>query len=193
MATEGEDSLAPIPVKREHVTDVVLSLGANLGDRFEALTRGIDIVCRDPAVEPVAVSAVYETDPVGGPEQPDYLNAVLRISTTLEPIEVLALAQLAELELARERSIRWGPRTLDVDVINYGDVTSSRETLILPHPRAAQRAFVLLPLADVAPDVILAGQKESVMELLARLDPADRHGVRVRTDLRLQTPDGPTL
>lgn len=193
MAAESDDSLVPAGANHDQAIDVVLGLGANLGDRLEALALGIDIVCRDPAVELVAISAVYETEPVGGPEQPDFLNAVLRISTTLEPIEVLALAQLAELELARERSTRWGPRTLDVDVINYGEVTSNHEALTLPHPRAAQRAFVLLPLAEVAPDVILAGMSETVAVLVDRLDPADRQGVRVRTDLRLQSLEGPTL
>jgi len=193
MAARSDDSLAPPAGRGDHVTDVTLGFGANLGDRLASLQQRIDIVCRDPAVEPIAVSSVYETDPVGGPEQPDFLNAVLRIRTTLDPIEVLALAQLAEVELARERSIRWGPRTLDVDIINYGDVTSDREALTLPHPRATQRAFVLLPLAEVAPDAILAGMAEPVAVLLDRVDPEDRHGVRVRTDLRLQCPMGPTL
>jgi len=173
--------------------NVILGLGANLGDRLAALQRGIDLICRDPAVEPIAVSSVYESHPVGGPEQPDFFNAALNIRTSLEPVEVLALGQLAEIDLARERSIRWGPRTLDVDLINYGDVVSERQSLILPHPHAAQRAFVLLPVAEIAPTAVFAGMSESVTQLRDSLDAAARQGVWVRADLRLHCPDGPTL
>lgn len=164
---------------------VALGLGANLGDRLAALQRGVDVICRDPAVAPIAVSAVYETDPVGGPEQPDYLNAVLLISTTLAPVEVLALSHLAEQELHRTREVRWGARTLDVDVINYGDIVSGDPLLTLPHPRAAERAFVLVPLVDVDPTLALAGAARSCGQLLAELPQEDIDGVRRRDDVRL--------
>ena len=136
---QAGDDLVPATV------DVALSLGANLGDRLAALQRAIDVVTQDPAVEAVAVSAVYETDPVGGPEQPDYLNAVLKVRTSSGPDRGLALAHLAEQDLHRTREVRWGARTLDVDVINYGDVVSDDPVLTLPHPRAVERAFVLVP------------------------------------------------
>ncbi len=167
---------------------VALGLGANLGDRLAALQHAIDIVCADRAVVPIGVSAVFETDPVGGPAQPDYLNAVLIISTTLEPVEVLALAALAEADLDRVRDVRWGARTLDVDVISYGDVISEDPLLTLPHPRAAQRAFVLVPLTDVAPDISLAGLSATTEQLLAQCSAEDVAGVRRRSDLRLEIP-----
>ncbi|MFA7267653.1 MAG: 2-amino-4-hydroxy-6-hydroxymethyldihydropteridine diphosphokinase [Candidatus Nanopelagicales bacterium] len=164
---------------------VALGLGANLGDRLAALQRGIDVVCADPAVEPIAVSAVYETDPVGGPEQPEYLNAVLLISTTLVPIEVLALAGIAEQELQRVRDVRWGARTLDVDVLTYGEVVSDDPVLTLPHPRAAQRAFVLVPLCDVDPELTLPGGTATAAELLAQCPAENVAGVRQRSDFAL--------
>lgn len=165
--------------------EVALSLGANLGERLAALQRAIDVITADPAVQAVSVSAVYETDPVGGPEQPDYLNAVLLIRTTLVPVEVLALAHLAEQDLHRTREVRWGARTLDVDVINYGDIVSDDPALTLPHPRAAERAFVLIPLLDAAGDAGLAGIPTPASKLLAALPTADVAGVRRREDLAL--------
>ena len=139
------------------------------------------------------MSPVYDSDPVGGPEQPDFLNAVLLIRTTLAPLEVLALGQVGERELARERSIRWGPRTLDVDVLSYGSVISDDTILTLPPPRAAERAFVLVPLNDVAPDLTLAGMSVPISRLVDLLSDRDRREVRVRTDLRLQLADGSAL
>jgi len=176
---QAGDDLVPTTV------DVALSLGANLGDRLAALQRAIDVITQDPAVEAVAVSAVYETDPVGGPEHPDYLNAVLTVRTSLVPIEVLALAHLAEQDLHRTREVRWGARTLDVDVINYGDVVSDDPVLTLPHPRAVERAFVLVPLLDADPQATLAGTATPVPDLLAALPLEDAAGVRKREDLIL--------
>lgn len=173
-----------VPVDLPAVT-VALGFGANLGDRLGALQRGIDVVCADPAVQPLSVSSVYETDPVGGPEQPDYLNAVLLISTTLVPIEVLALAGIAEQELERVRDVRWGARTLDVDVLTYGDVTSDDPVLTLPHPRVAERAFVLVPLCDVDPELRLPGKTSTAAQLLAQCPAEDIAGVRLRGDLHL--------
>lgn len=176
----------------EPTRQVVLGLGANLGDRIAALQAAIDVICADPQVVATAVSRVYETDPVGGPEQPDYFNAVLVVESTLPPVEVLALAQLAETHLHRERLERWGPRTLDVDVLNIDGVTSDDPTLTLPHPRAAQRAFVLVPLSDVAPALVMAGQARTVESLCADLPAADRAGVRLRADLALAIPPAGT-
>jgi 2-amino-4-hydroxy-6-hydroxymethyldihydropteridine diphosphokinase len=184
--TDPQAGDAAVPV----TVDVALSLGANLGDRLVALQCAIDVIARDPAVEAVAVSAVYETDPVGGPEQPDYLNAVLLIRTSLVPIEVLALAHLAEQDLHRTREVRWGARTLDVDVINYGDVVSDDPVLTLPHPRAAERAFVLIPLLDVDPHATLAGIATPASGLVAGLPSEDADGVRKREDLVLTIDTG---
>jgi 2-amino-4-hydroxy-6-hydroxymethyldihydropteridine diphosphokinase len=176
------------------VTQVALGLGANLGDRLEALQAAIDVFARDPAVDLAAVSSVYETDPVGGPDQPQFLNAVLLIETSLSPVEVLALAHLAESELARVRDVRWGPRTLDVDILNYGQVERDEDVLTLPHPRAAQRGFVLVPLVEVAPDLQLAGQSQRVRELVEQLPSAEIGGVRRLDGVTLALADsGPTL
>jgi 2-amino-4-hydroxy-6-hydroxymethyldihydropteridine diphosphokinase len=153
---------------------VVLALGSNLGDRRDILQGCVDAIAAIPEVQVMAVSPVYETAPVGGPPQPDYLNAVLIARTTL-PSRAL-LDRLHEIEAAfdRERSVRWGPRTLDIDIITVGGEVSDDPDLTLPHPRAHERAFVLAPWHDVDPDAVLPGHG-SVAALLAV---ADRSGIR---------------
>jgi 2-amino-4-hydroxy-6-hydroxymethyldihydropteridine diphosphokinase len=137
---------------------VVLALGSNLGNRLANLQGGVDALCAEPGLEDVAVSPVYETAPVGGPAQPDYLNAVLTASTALPARAVLDRARAAEAALRRVRGQRWGPRTLDVDVIVYADVISADPELTLPHPRAHERAFVLAPWHDLDPDAAIPGR-----------------------------------
>lgn len=141
---------------------VALSLGANLGDRIAALQYAVEVLAG--LGEVVAVSDVYETDPIGGPEQPDYYNAVVVVQTRASPDEVLAAAHRAEQGRGRTREIRWGARTLDVDVLAYGDLVSDDPDLTLPHPRAVQRAFVLVPWAQIDPDFVLPDGR-SVREL----------------------------
>jgi 2-amino-4-hydroxy-6-hydroxymethyldihydropteridine diphosphokinase len=127
-----------------------LALGSNLGDRWALLRRGVAGL---PDV--VAVSPVYETDPVGGPDdQGAYLNLVVELDTDLSPRELLAAAQRAEAGAQRVRTERWGPRTLDVDVLLVGDEVVDEPDLVVPHPRMWERAFVLVPLADLAPDLV---------------------------------------
>lgn len=145
-----------------------LGLGSNLGDRGSHLERALEVFRSTPQVEVVGVSPFVESDPVGGPEQPDYLNAVVVIDTTLSPESLLALAQRCEREAQRERAERWGPRTLDVDVLAYGDVSRDAPELTLPHPRATDRAFVLLPWAKVDPHFVVAGR--SVAQWAADID-----------------------
>jgi 2-amino-4-hydroxy-6-hydroxymethyldihydropteridine diphosphokinase len=149
---------------------VVLALGSNLGDRLASLQRAVDLLCAGD-LRCVAVSGVYQTAPVGGPPQDDYLNAVLVARTTLPAREVLHRAQAAEAALGRVRTVRWGPRTLDVDVIAYGDEISADPDLTLPHPRARERAFVLAPWLDADPGATLPGHGP-VAGLLAGLGPA---------------------
>ncbi len=175
------------------VARVALGLGANLGDRRQSLQTAIDVIVRDPAVRAIAVSPLVETDPVGGPDQPDYLNAVLIIETTLPPIEVLALAQLAEAECGRTRDVRWGARTLDVDVLDYEDILSSDPALILPHPRARERGFVLVPWAGADPDYVISGTTIRVADALTALGDAGTEGIRQREDLFLTLPEGHTV
>jgi 2-amino-4-hydroxy-6-hydroxymethyldihydropteridine diphosphokinase len=163
---------------------VVLALGSNLGDRLANLQGGVDALCAGPGLDDVAVSPVYETAPAGGPAQPDYLNAVLVAATTLPAREVLRRAQAAESARQRVRGQRWGPRTLDVDVIVYGDEVSDDPELTLPHPRAHERAFVLAPWHDVDPGAVLPGQGR-VACLLAAVGTA---GARLCPDARLWPP-----
>lgn len=129
-----------------------LGLGSNLGDRAGYLRRAVAALRVASEVTVVAVSRVYETDPVGGPEQGAYLNAVVAIDTTLAPPALLDLAHDLENAARRVRAERWGPRTLDVDVLLYGDATIDTPDLTVPHPRLWERGFVLAPLRDVAPD-----------------------------------------
>lgn len=130
------------------LTTSYVALGSNLGDRRATLRSAILSL---PGVR--AVSGVYETDPVGGPgEQGRYLNMVAELETRLDPYELLAVCRRTELAAGRERLVRWGPRTLDVDVLLYGDVSIDSEELTIPHPRMWERRFVLAPLADIAPN-----------------------------------------
>lgn len=161
---------------------VALGLGANLGDRVAALQRAVDLLA--PRLAGAVVSSVYETAPVGGPAQPDYANAVLVGDSDAEPREVLAWAQEAERAAHRTREVRWGPRTLDVDVLAVGDVVSENPGLTLPHPRAHERAFVLVPWAEADPGAVLPDGR-SVAALAAALDPGP-DGVRRRDDVHLE-------
>ncbi|HEX6930544.1 MAG TPA: 2-amino-4-hydroxy-6-hydroxymethyldihydropteridine diphosphokinase [Streptosporangiaceae bacterium] len=139
------------------VRQVVLALGSNLGDRLATIQAGIDDLAAAPGLDLRAVSAVFETSPVGGPDQPDYLNAVLLAVSALPGLEILRCTQAAERAQGRTRTVRWGPRTLDIDIIAIDDEISDDPALTLPHPRAHERAFVLLPWHDVDPGATLPG------------------------------------
>lgn len=129
-----------------------LALGSNLGDRAATLQQAVDGLGAAAGVHVVDVSKVYETDPVG-PAQPDYLNAVVAVDTDLDARGLLELAQRLERDAGRVRGERWGPRTLDVDVLLVGNDRIDEPDLVVPHPRMWEREFVLAPLADVAPDL----------------------------------------
>ena len=163
---------------------MVLSLGSNLGDRLENLQGAVDALADTPGLAMLAVSPVYETDPVGGPEQPDYLNAVVVAEGELSPRTLLERALAIENAFDRVRDVRWGPRTLDVDVVAVGDLVVDDPDLQVPHPRAAERAFVLVPWLDVDAAAELPGAGP-VAALVERV-PVD--GVRRRDDLDLVVP-----
>ena len=131
-----------------------LALGSNLGDRARHLQTAVDSLAVVAKVAVVAASSVYETDPVGGPDQGRFLNAVVAIDTELTPQELLTVAQGLEHDAARVRVEHWGPRTLDVDVLLVGDLVVAEPDLVVPHPRMGERGFVLAPLHDVAPDLV---------------------------------------
>jgi 2-amino-4-hydroxy-6-hydroxymethyldihydropteridine diphosphokinase len=140
---------------------------------LENLQAAIDGLAAADDVDVVAVSSVFETDPVGGPEQPEFLNAVVAVDTSLSPHDLLAVGQRLESDADRVRAERWGPRTLDVDVLLIGDEEVHTPDLEVPHPRMWARGFVLAPLAEIAPDLVP--------------DARDWPGVR-RTDLSLRVP-----
>jgi dihydroneopterin aldolase/2-amino-4-hydroxy-6-hydroxymethyldihydropteridine diphosphokinase len=162
---------------------VVLALGANLGDPVRALTDAVAALAQTSGVTVEAVSPRACTAPVGGPEQPAYVNAVVLARTELTPQSVLAVAHHVEQAAGRERLVRWGPRTLDVDVIQYGErpdtALSAEPALTLPHPRAHERAFVLWPWAQADPDAVLVladGTEAQVAALAAAA--GDRSGLQ---------------
>ncbi len=131
------------------MTEAVVALGANLGDPLETLRRAIDDLGRLGDV--VAVSPAYESAPIGGPEQERFINAVAIVDTAVEAESFLAALHELEAEHGRTREVRWGPRTLDLDLVAHGSRTSTEDELLLPHPRAGERAFVLRPLVDIRP------------------------------------------
>jgi 2-amino-4-hydroxy-6-hydroxymethyldihydropteridine diphosphokinase len=167
---------------------VVFSLGSNVGDRLANLQLGLDVL-HSSGLDLVAVSSVYESDPVGGVEQADYLNAVLLASSSLPPGDILALCAAAEAAAGRVRTQRWGPRTLDVDIIACGCVVSTDPELTLPHPRAHERAFVLVPWLELDSRATLPGWG-LVAGLLQTTPgvPTSPQGVRRRPELRLTLP-----
>ena len=164
---------------------VVLSLGSNLGDRMANLQGAVDALCDAPGLEPVALSPVYETAPVGGPQQEAFLNAIVVADTVLGPYALLERTQSAEEAFGRVREERWGPRTLDIDIIAFGGHVQNDSALTLPHPRAHERAFVLTPWADVDPDAAI-GERGAVRDLLAVVEGQELHR---RDDLVLRLPD----
>lgn len=169
----------------------MFGLGANLGDPADALQQAVNELCGQPGIIGIAVSDIYRTSPVGGPDQPDYLNAILIAAATLEPSDLLRAALAAEAHLKRTREVRWGPRTLDVDIIDVAGVVSTDPDLMLPHPRAHERAFVLVPWLAVEPDAVLSGRNTRVADLVAGL--SGQQSVSIWQGATLALPDAPTL
>jgi 2-amino-4-hydroxy-6-hydroxymethyldihydropteridine diphosphokinase len=128
-----------------------IGIGSNLGDRQAELVSGLAGLLAVPGVELDAVSSVYETDPVGYLDQPAFLNAVCSVRTALEPQDLLRAMQRLEADHHRQRRIPWGPRTLDLDLLLYGTIQLTTGDLLLPHPQMTERAFVLVPLGEIAP------------------------------------------
>jgi len=151
-----------------------LALGSNLGDRLETLQRAVELLDARPRIDVVRSSRVYETEPVG-PPQPAYLNAVVEVRTDLEPHELLKETQAVEDELGRVRAERWGPRTIDVDVLTFDERVIDEPELVVPHPRMHERGFVLIPLGELDPDPMLPGERK--LSTL-RLPPETMFGVR---------------
>jgi 2-amino-4-hydroxy-6-hydroxymethyldihydropteridine diphosphokinase len=144
----------------------VIALGANIGNPKEQMDLAVALLRE--ATEVSVVSSYYSTKPVGGPEQPDFLNAVCLLESELPALDLLSLLHGIEKSLGRERTEKWGPRTIDLDLIQYGSLLSKADELELPHPRAHERRFVLEPWHEIEPDAVLLTQGK-ISDLLAQL------------------------
>lgn len=162
---------------------VYLGLGSNLGDRRQNLIAALDRL--PPEVLVKAVSSLYETDPVGPQDQQDFYNAVCRASTSLEPRQLLAHVKQVERDVGRTEGPRWGPRVIDIDILLCGDVMVDEPALHVPHRELAERAFVLVPLAELAADVRHPAGGGTIAELLASVDAS---GVRLLADAGWERP-----
>lgn len=153
------------------IVEATLGFGGNLGDPVAAFAAALSRLRAHAAVEVKAVSSVWRTAPWGKLDQPEFRNMAALIGTTLSAEDLLALCLAIERESGRERRERWGPRTLDIDILTYGSETIDRPGLQVPHPRIAERAFVLAPLAEIAPAIMIGDQK--VAALLAAIASQD--------------------
>lgn len=156
-----------------------LGLGANLGDRAEAIAAALRGLHQPPALEVTRRSSLYETAPVGVTDQPDFLNAVAEVRTTLTPQELLTRVLQLEQQMGRARTQRWGPRVIDIDILLYGDCILAGPELTLPHPRMMGRAFVLRPLAEIAPDALFADGETAQKKLQSLTESGNNTGVRL--------------
>jgi len=152
------------------MAEALIALGGNVGDVRDTLDRAIAAFCDGAAVRLLARSSDYRTPPVGVTDQPPFINCAIVAATELPPTALLARAQSVEVEFGRNRSKEqhWGPRTIDIDLIAYDDLAMTTSELTLPHPRALERAFVLLPLADLVPERRISGLR--IRNALARVD-----------------------
>ncbi len=155
---------------------IFLGLGSNLGDRFANLTNAVQSL--PPAVKVVEVSPVYQTEPWGYTEQPAFLNQVILAKTGLAPEKLLSYLKSIEISVGRKPTFHYGPRQIDIDILFYGQQIISKDTLTIPHPHLHQRAFVLVPLADLAPDFRHPVLGLTITELLSQVETA---GVSVYT------------
>jgi len=146
-----------------------LGLGSNLGDRRRNIEDAIKLMAQRKDIKVREVSSLYETEPVGYENQRWFINGVLKVETTLKPRELLEALKEIEEALNRKRDLRWGPRTVDLDILLYDDKKIEAQDFVIPHPEMHRRAFVLVPLAEIAPDLIHSVMGRSISELLADL------------------------
>ncbi len=160
-----------------------LGLGSNLGDRHANIAEAARRLSETPGVRVVKLSSLHETAPVGGPPQGDFINAACEVETSLPPRELLAAVLAIEQAMGRVRSVRWGPRVIDIDILLCDELILDEPDLVVPHPRMAERRFVLEPLAEIAPGVICPKSRKTVPELLAALEDGGASG-QLRRDLK---------
>ncbi|MFJ7640605.1 2-amino-4-hydroxy-6-hydroxymethyldihydropteridine diphosphokinase [Peribacillus sp. NPDC046944] len=154
-----------------------LSIGSNMGESFDTFQRAFQLLSEDPHIKLVSCSSLYETDPVGYTDQDCFLNAVIKVETDLTPEDLLRACMQVEQELGRKRNVRWGPRTLDLDILLYNHENVETEILSIPHPRMHERAFVIIPLMELESDIILPKMNTSLSDLLEKIP--DKEGVRL--------------
>lgn len=142
-----------------------LALGSNLGDREDNLNKALQMLSHSEGITVTNVSTFLNTAPVGYTDQPDFLNAVVEIETILEPYALLAVCNEIEQTLKRKRIIHWGPRTIDVDILLFGDLVLEDEKLTIPHPRMLEREFVMKPLCEIAPEAVHPVQEQTIGKL----------------------------
>ncbi|HHG85375.1 MAG TPA: 2-amino-4-hydroxy-6-hydroxymethyldihydropteridine diphosphokinase [Bacteroidetes bacterium] len=156
---------------------IYLGLGSNLGNRREAIEKAI-LGLEKRGWQTLKTSGIYETPPWGLKAQPAFLNAVIKGCWEQGAFKLLKNMMEVEAALGRERLEKWGPRVIDIDMLSYGDEEINEQRLTVPHPYAAERAFVLLPWAEIASSHVMAGQSHSIADLLAKLPEADREAVK---------------
>lgn len=154
-----------------------LGLGSNIKDRENFLKRALEALQEEPKIQVVRSSSIYETDPYGPVAQNDFLNMITEIETLLPPVALLQILHEIEADLDRKRDVHWGPRTIDLDLLLFGQMITHSEELSLPHPEIARRAFVLKPLVEIAPHLVVPGINRSVMDLWQNLN--EKEGVRL--------------
>lgn len=156
---------------------VYIAFGTNIGDRVQHLQQALFALQQHREISVETVSSIYETDPVGYVDQQQFLNMAAEINTTLPPDHLLSLMQEIEVKQGREREIKWGPRTIDLDILLYNQLNIDTEDLIIPHPRMLERGFVLIPLYEINPDVHIPGCIDTLSALIDQIP--GKEGVRL--------------
>jgi 2-amino-4-hydroxy-6-hydroxymethyldihydropteridine diphosphokinase len=159
------------------INEAYISFGSNMGDREDYLKQAIQKINLHPSIQVEDISSIYETDPIGFVDQAQFLNMIIKINTVLSAFELLDVLQEIEKLLDRKREVRWGPRTLDLDILLYNHENIDAEQLIVPHPRMCERAFVLIPLYELNRNIRIPKIEEPLSTIIDQLQ--DKEGVRI--------------